>query len=360
MRQELITKFKDFETELDKLKTANEHIETSKLLAQKSLDLLDKASGNLIEHLKETVEKIELKSLAQSAGQNDTFEKLRLNLHNYQEEVKKATENLFRNLLEPTNKFNELAKKSESLISKIDEVNFPKRLDKLENSVNQNFSDILEFNREVNRQSQELIEEIGKIDFQILFSGLDEKIEESIAKIANLNNGLSSEIKKQSEIQIAYSEKLVKTIEEIEIAEKFANLSDLIVKSQDEIKKINSETQIKAETLTKQIESINIPQRLDKLDATIAGITQSIQSVLQRLESLEKNIKDGIQSKTAEIINLLSSNDKETRLAINQVYSTVEAEGQKVIKENKKIKIADVLTFVLLIAIIAILLFNNQ
>lgn len=40
MRQEVIEKFKDFEKELEKLKSANEHINISKKAAEKSLDVL--------------------------------------------------------------------------------------------------------------------------------------------------------------------------------------------------------------------------------------------------------------------------------------------------------------------------------
>ena len=319
MRQELIEKFKDFEKELDKLKTANEHIETSKNVAKKSFDLLEKTSGRLIEHFDKVFEKIEMSNIVQQNGQKDTFEKLKQNLQNYQNEVKKATEELFLNLSVPSAKFNELTNKSDSLIAKIDEINFPERLDKLENSVNTTFTDILQFNREVNKQAQELIQEISKINFESLFSGLKNSISNTVTNISSLNKDLENEIKKHSEIQNAFTENLVRKVEDIDIPVRFKNLNETISHSVNEIKSANTLTQNRTEELTKAIEAINISQRLDKLDATIAGITQSIQSVLQRMDTLERNIKDGQVNKAGEIINQLKSNDKDTKDLVNHL-----------------------------------------
>ena len=101
-------------------------------------------------------------------------------------------------------------------------------------------------------------------------------------------------------------------MKKIDIPNKLANFQSLFSYETESILKQNSKFTSRTEELHKEISKINIAQRLDKLDATIAGITQSIQSVLQRLESLERNIKEGQNNKTNIILNEIEKT--ETRL----------------------------------------------
>ena len=83
----------------------------------------------------------------------------------------------------------------------------------------------------------------------------------------------------------------------------------------DETKKIASTTsriqeEINTELLTlgkvreslqafhERIEKINFPERLDKLDANIAGIMAAILSIQSRLDNVERNIIDRLQTMT--------------------------------------------------------------
>ena len=52
-------------------------------------------------------------------------------------------------------------------------------------------------------------------------------------------------------------------------------------------------------TFHDRVERINFPERLDKLDTTISGIMLAIQSVQQRVESMERNVLDRLKE-TAE------------------------------------------------------------
>ncbi len=336
MRQEIIDKFKEFEKELDKLKTANEHIQTSKSVAKKSLDLLEETSKHLIEHITATIEGLELSHMLNIEKHETILEDIKKNLLGYQLEVQKTTGDLFKNLAEPTERFRELAKKTESLVSKIDQINFPERLDDLEKSIGDTFLEILEYNKEVNKQAEELIAEINKINFSDLFNSLKETIAETVTTITGVNNNFISEISNHLNALIAQSDNLTKSIIEIEIPDRFEKLSSLIEKSIVEIKETNFKTQSKVETLTNEIKDINIQHRLDKLDATIAGITQSIQSVLQRFESLERNLKEGQQNKANEVLNLINSIEIRNKEFANQLSEKTTKSLIETLEKNQK------------------------
>lgn len=51
----------------------------------------------------------------------------------------------------------------------------------------------------------------------------------------------------------------------------------------------------KIQSFYDRIERINFPERLDKLDATTAGIMAAVQSVQSRLDNLERNITDRLK-----------------------------------------------------------------
>lgn len=369
MRQELIEKFKDFEKELDRLKTANSHIETSKVIAEKSMDLLDKSSTQLLKQLDKVINQIEKSYFDQTAEYKTEFQIFKQSYDGYKDEIKSAIKDMFDSLDKPVKLFDALTKDTKALIQKIDTINFPERLDKLEHSVNTTFSDILQFNREVNKQAQELIHEIKNVNFEHFFNGLKGSIASTLSNITTLNHNLETEIKKQSEIQNAFTENLVRNIEDIDIPVKFKNLNETISRSVNEIKSANTQTQERTEALTKAIEAINISQRLDKLDATIAGITQSIQTVLQRLETLERNIKDGQVNKSGEIINQIKSIDTITRDLVNQLQINTNALikneldkiklvlAEKYLKQDKANQVNRILSIASILLILSLFLF---
>lgn len=58
---------------------------------------------------------------------------------------------------------------------------------------------------------------------------------------------------------------------------------------------------ISTNKLMEEIDSIDFPARLDKLDANIAGINAGVQNINSRVDSLERNLSDRINSGVKEL-----------------------------------------------------------
>jgi chromosome segregation ATPase len=67
-----------------------------------------------------------------------------------------------------------------------------------------------------------------------------------------------------------------------------------------------------------KVNQINFPERLDKIDATVAGIMAAIQSTQSRLDNIERNLTDKLKD--------LSERQKETQQALQ---ITIEASAKK-------------------------------
>lgn len=73
--------------------------------------------------------------------------------------------------------------------------------------------------------------------------------------------------------------------------------------------------------LHEKITKIDFPARLDKMDTELSGILTSIQNVFQRIESIERNIKDYIKTVNDRIIELheKQSNKVKHSLWLNRI-----------------------------------------
>jgi chromosome segregation ATPase len=69
------------------------------------------------------------------------------------------------------------------------------------------------------------------------------------------------------------------------------------------------------EQLLSKIDRVDFPSRLDKLDASVVGINSAIQNIFTRFDSVERNLKDDIQSK-AGVINEQLRNLKRNNLIL--------------------------------------------
>jgi exonuclease VII small subunit len=183
--------------------------------------------------------------------------------------------------------FNEVVSfknKIEALLVKIDSVDFPERLDKIEFG----FTGLLEIEEELSLQLKASItsldDQINKIDF----NKKHDELRKDVARLEKNNDQLISEIKsldipkKIETFKFSVNTKLENTA-----AELFSNT-----------KKISEDT-------AKSITDLNIPVRLDKVDANIAGIMAAVQSIQSRIDNLERNILD----KLKDIQNTNSQNN---------------------------------------------------
>jgi hypothetical protein len=366
MPQENIqTVIKQIKQEFDRLREATDYIDQSKETVENVLLFTKETSNKLINKFEQIVDKVDKSYFAQSAEYKSEFEKFKQEIIIHKKDIEKSTTSVFNNLEKPINQFNDLSNKSLEIVKKIDAINFPERLDKLEKSVNSTIADISLANKELNKQAQELIEEIENIRFTEKFNEIKKEIQISIANIEKLNQEFENNIAEKFQIQNKKSENLISTVTQIDIPNKIKDLKTELNETSSKILAINEKTILKTEKLTKEIEEIHISSRLDKLDATIAGINQSIQSVLQRIDSVERNIKEGQQTKSNEIINRIEKTENKLHEAIKSVDSKLDRfeknynattennktelfiKTEQLKKQNKLLKILLIITIVL-------------
>ena len=125
------------------------------------------------------------------------------------------------------------------------------------------------------------------------------EINENNKSLGELEEELSK-IKSASELIQDAKDTAEKTISETKTI-----LSDLIKNSKKatdsaikESKKLNNaatEVFIVVDDLMNKLDKVDFPIRLDKLDTTVSGINSSIQNVLGRFDSVERNLKDDLK-----------------------------------------------------------------
>jgi ABC-type transporter Mla subunit MlaD len=188
------------------------------------------------------------------------------------------------------NSFIKLTDTVSEVISKIDTINFPERLDSIEATVQETIKQLDDIKKETLEELQKASEAISKADFEGKFDNLQKEISVSVKS----NNELSEAIEKQ---------KLGEKIEEFERL-----ISKRIHESYKEVTKNTNEI---ATNTAKTIQDLNLPIRIDKLDANITGILTAIQNVQGRLDIVERNIGDKLKDTADKQAVLLSDLSKE-------------------------------------------------
>jgi ABC-type transporter Mla subunit MlaD len=187
------------------------------------------------------------------------------------------------------NSFIKLTDTVSEVISKIDKINFPERLDSIEATVQETIKQLDDIKKETLEELQKASEAISKADFDGKFDNLQKEISVSVKS----NNELSEAIEKQ---------KLGEKIEEFERL-----ISKRIHESYKEVTKNTNEI---ATNTAKTIQDLNLPIRIDKLDANISGILTAIQNVQGRLDIVERNIGDKLKDTADKQAVLLSDLSK--------------------------------------------------
>ena len=183
------------------------------------------------------------------------------------------------------NSFIKLTDTVSAVISKIDTINFPERLDSIEASVQETIKQLDDIKKETLEELQKASAAISKADFDGKFDNLQKEISVSVKS----NNELSEAIEKQ---------KLGEKIEEFERL-----ISKRIHESYKEVTKNTNEI---ATNTAKIIQDLNLPIRIDKLDANISGILTAVQNVQGRLDIVERNIGDKLKDTVDKQAGLLS------------------------------------------------------
>jgi hypothetical protein len=173
----------------------------------------------------------------------------------------------------------------ESLVSKIDSVDFPDRLNKIENG----FTKLLTIEEDLAQQLKSSVAslnaQVDKIDFNKKHEELrtdaiknHEELQKVIVRLEGSNNHLVREIngleipKELNSLKLTFNKKL-----------------------DDSIKELEKNTNLISYEAAKSIHVLNIPDRMDKLDANVAKIMAAMQSIQSRITVLESNIIDKLK-----------------------------------------------------------------
>ena len=167
--------------------------------------------------------------------------------------------------------FKSLSDTINNLISKLDSVNFPLRLDNIESNIQNTLLILNETKESTLVELRNASEVIIKVDFDGKFNDLQTII----------NNSIKSNIDVAKSIK---DEKISQKIQEFELS-----INKRIHESLKDVQRNNEENLNKN---TKNITDLNLPLRIDKLDLNIAGIINSIQNIQGRVDLLESNLNN--------------------------------------------------------------------
>jgi hypothetical protein len=173
-----------------------------------------------------------------------------------------------------------------SVISKIDKVNFPERLDRIENTVQETIMYLNETRTATLDELKEASEIITKADFDGRFKNLQVSIDSSVKS----------------------NENLAKSIEDQHIGVKIIEFERLVSKRiHESYKEVTKNTnQISADTV-KSVHDLDLPLRMDKLDANVSGILMATQGIQGRLDLLERSLGDRMKNTSVEQSVLLKN-----------------------------------------------------
>jgi chromosome segregation ATPase len=144
---------------------------------------------------------------------------------------------------------------------------------------------------------EKLKTELSEIEPAIRHIELAAKVASTVKDIPRRHLELLAELKKadvlhKSELKTAFGSELSHlTGESRKIAQSTAELQQGIQSELETLAAVRESVK----TFHDRVERINFPERLDKLDTTVSGIMLAIQSVQQRLESIERNVLDRLK-----------------------------------------------------------------
>ena len=252
------------------------------------------------------------------------------------ESVNFAETNFNKKVEELKNTYNSIIKLSDSVtavISKIDTVNFPERLESIENTVKETITQLNETRKATIDELQLASQIITEADFDGRFTKLQGSIDLSV----NSNKQLATSIEKQ------------------QLGEKIVEFERLVSKRiHESYKEVVRNTDHIATEISLSIHDLNLPIRIDKLDANISGILTAIQNVQSRIESVDRNIGDKLKDATDRQENTISTFSEK----IMQKILSIEQELESIAEQQK---ISSYVTWALIvIGVVVIILMRNK
>ncbi len=318
MKEEIKKNLDSLKKELDKLAPAIEHLQiadknaTALVNSFKSIHSIYELHLLSIEELLVASNKEHLNQIAKELNASSS------KLNSLGDTVSNSFKGLEKDVTSFLDNHKSLATETGNLTSKIDNIDFPKRLDSIEKTIKETIA-ILNNTRE---STLEELKKASEIITKADFDGRFKKLQNSIDSSVKSNEELSNSIEKQ---------KLPDKIDGFE--------KNITKKLETSISELQKNTKLISTETTKSIHDLNIPIRIDKLDATISSINQGIQTIQQRLGDLERNIKDDVLSKQKELIAKIESAENATKQRIDNSEKEFTKMFEKVSKENNLLKI---------------------
>lgn len=166
---------------------------------------------------------------------------------------------------------NVLKDSSFELVGKIDSIDFPERLQHIEETVIKSVKEIEASRKVTIRELESLVGQISDVDFNGNFK--------------NLKNVVDASAKSNSKIvEVIQKQDLPKRIEIFQ-----GNVEGVLKASVDLLNQSSKKT---ASDTLKTVQDLNLPIRVDKLDANIAGIQASVMNVINKTDNLERDIRE--------------------------------------------------------------------
>lgn len=328
MKEEIKKNLDNLKSELDKLTPAILHLQNADKNANELISSFSKMNDVYATHL-HSIEKLLVDSNKEHQIQitkelNTSTSKL----NDLGEKISNSFSDLEEDLNGFVDKYKSLAEESEKIASKIDKVDFPTRLDKIENTVKETILIL-------NKTRESTIEELKKASENIIKADFD-------GRFKKLQFAVDTSVKSNTE--------LAKSIENQRFREKIDGFEKTISSRFLELRDKTEEFTVQS---SKSIRDLNLPIRIDKLDSTISSINQGIQNLQQRIGDLERNLKDDLLSKQKELIAKIESAETSTKLQIDNSYKEVTKMFDKISKENRFLKILFFVSIALTVGLIA-------
>ena len=121
------------------------------------------------------------------------------------------------------------------------------------------------------------------------------ELEQELSKIKSASE-IIEDAKETSKKTISETKKIMK-----DLIESSKKATDSAVKESKKLNKAASSLLKAVDTLMEKLDNVDFPTRLDKLDTTVSGINSSIQNVLSRFDSVERNLKDDFDNKINQV-----------------------------------------------------------
>jgi hypothetical protein len=223
-----------------------------------------------------------------------------------------------------------------SIITKLDNINFPERLDSIEKSVKHTIESLDETKKQTIGEVRKASEAILNADFDTKFKELKGVVNETVKS----------------------SDKLVISIEKLKLGDKFADFEKGISKRiQESFKETEKNTKQIAFNSAKAINDLNLPIRIDKLDANIAGILTAIQNLQGRLDLVERNFTDKLKDTTDKQISAQSEFKEQVNTQLQGVISAINNLEQQILTIEKSQTTKTIITWALIaVGFIAVIL----